>query len=129
MRILVVEDDELSNMALMQALEPDHEVFATHEAESADLVVQNQQFDLILLDINLPGMDGIRFSEIVRCDRYNKNTPIVAVSGMDTADVLDKVRDHGFRAFIKKPYSLKALREAIELYGSGTQQSDFRVFA
>jgi CheY-like chemotaxis protein len=130
LKILVVEDDEISNMAMMQALEREHEVFATREAESADLVLQNQKFDLILLDINLPGMDGIRLSEVVRSDSVNRDTPIVAVSGMDSEDVLKRVRDHGFRAFIKKPYSLQTLREAIQVYGVGNMAApEFRIMA
>ena len=132
MRILIVEDDEFSNLALMQLLEADHEVFATREAESADLMLQNQQFDLILLDIGLPGMDGLTLSEHVRGETINRATPIVAVSGMEGDEVVSRAMESGFNAFIKKPYSLRALREVLTLYSgmNGLRHLDpsFRIF-
>lgn len=131
MRILVVEDDETSNMALMKALEPEHEVFATREAESADLVLQNQRFDLILMDIGLPGMDGITLTELMRQESANRETPVVAVSGMEGEEVITKARDSGFNAFVKKPYSVRSLREIVQAYGSeppATARLNFRVF-
>jgi two-component system, sensor histidine kinase len=130
-RILIVEDDEFSNLALMHLLESEHEVFATREAESADLVLRNQQFDLILLDIGLPGMDGIALSEHVRHQTINRETPIVAVSGLEGEEVVQRAQTSGFNAFIKKPYTVEALREVLDLYGGtptppGSLQ--FRIF-
>lgn len=131
MRILVVEDDELSNIALMQVLEGEHEVFATREAESAEFVLQNQRFDLILLDINLPGMDGIKLSQLVRSESLNRDTPIVAVSGLEGEEVLQQAQTSGFNAFIRKPYTVRSLREAVQTYGRDNWKNEpqqFRVF-
>lgn len=130
MRILVVEDDEFSKMALMQVLEREHEVFATREAESADLMLRNQQFDLILLDIGLPGMDGIELSKIVRCASVNRDTPIVAVSGLEGEEIVRRARDSGFNAFIRKPYTLRSLREVVDAYTKSAveRQLDFAIY-
>lgn len=132
MRILIVEDDEFSNLALMQVLEPDHEVFATREAESANLMLHNQRFDLILLDIGLPGMDGIALSEHVRGETINCGTPIVAVSGMEGEDVVTRAMHSGFNAFIRKPYTVSVLREVLAMFSSVNTDrigsSGFRTF-
>lgn len=118
LRILVVEDDEISNMMLMHVLEREHEVFATREAESADFMLRNQSFDLVLLDIALPGMNGLELAESLKQRDPKCSTPIVAVSGLDGEEIVDRAHKSGFSAFIRKPYTLNSLKDVLSTYSA-----------
>ena len=120
MRILVVEDDEISNMMLMQVLEREHEVFATREAESADFMLRNQNFDLVLLDIALPGMNGLELAQSLKKRDPKYSTPIVAVSGLDGEEIVERAQRSGFSAFIRKPYTLTSLKDVLSTYCAAT---------
>lgn len=110
--ILVAEDNPANQIIIrrmVQFLEADVEV--VNNGLEAINRIQAHHFDLVLMDINMPGMDGITATRQLRTDGYN--LPIVAL----TAAVIDEERracsEAGMNGFIAKPVRIETLREAI----------------
>ena len=108
-RILLVEDDETLRQSLSEQLQL-HEEFETVEADSgasALSAAKGQRFDLVLLDIGLPDMDGREVCRLMR--RGGIKTPIVMLTGADTeADTILGL-DSGANDYITKPFRLGVL--------------------
>ncbi|MDA8224326.1 MAG: response regulator [Betaproteobacteria bacterium] len=105
MRVLIVEDDELLAAGLMRVLE--HSGYAVDRAsngEQADHALTVDHFDLVVLDIGLPGMDG--FSVLKRLRSRGESCPVMILTARD--DVADKVRglDSGADDYLVKPFVL-----------------------
>jgi DNA-binding response OmpR family regulator len=108
-RILLVEDDEALRRSLAEQLRL-HEEFDTVEAASAGEALEltkGQRFDLILLDLGLPDMDGREACRLMR--RSAVKTPIIMLTGADTeADTILGL-DSGANDYITKPFRLGVL--------------------
>ncbi|MFZ4861281.1 response regulator transcription factor [Sphingobacterium sp. Mn56C] len=113
MQILVVEDDKRISDFLIKGLQENgYMVTLCRSAEDVLSDFSNIQWDLIILDIMLPGMDG---TQLVQTLRYKKNfTPILMVSALNT--VQDKVAalDYGADDYITKPFHFDELLSRIK---------------
>ncbi|MDM8259009.1 response regulator transcription factor [Limosilactobacillus vaginalis] len=106
-RILIIEDEE--NLAKFVEMELKHEGYETDAELDGRAGLQaalNQDFDLILLDLMLPELNGI---EVARRVRELKNTPIIIMTARDS--VIDRVSgfDHGADDYIVKPFAIEEL--------------------
>jgi two-component system cell cycle response regulator DivK len=112
--ILVIEDNEM-NMKLMRAvLETGHyRMLEAIDAETGLRLVREQRPDLILMDIQLPGMDGLSAAKIIKADSDLKDIPIFAVTGFGMASDKEKAADIGLAGYIVKPFSVKGLLETL----------------
>ena len=115
--ILIVEDNE-KNMKLVRDILR-HNGHATLEAvtggEGVRLALQERP-DLILMDIQLPDIDGIAALRQIREDRALDAVPVVAVSASVMPDDQQKIVNSGFDAFITKPINLKQFQETVQRF-------------
>ena len=114
MKVLVIEDNPIdSKLARAVVQMSGHDSFAHSSAEGALEALRSYQPDVILLDLNLPGADGIRFAQELRCHRDTRNIPIVAVTAYPhqyrRADVLSA----GCATCIIKPINTRKLVEQL----------------
>ena len=109
--VMVVEDDSILLSLLKQMLRSQgFEVVPAHSAEEGLAELSNAHADLILTDIHLPGMDGIRLTQALRAsDRY-QTTPIVLMTGAGDDDLLEEAFKAGCDDYIPKPFSATVLR-------------------
>ncbi|HWH81156.1 MAG TPA: response regulator [Burkholderiaceae bacterium] len=115
--ILIVEDNE-KNMKLVRDI-LQHQGHTTLEAATgADGVrlALAQRPDLVLMDIQLPDIDGISALREIRRDRALDAMPVLAVSASVMPDEQQKVVTSGFDAFITKPINLKQFRETVQRF-------------
>ncbi|MCI8513024.1 MAG: response regulator transcription factor [Lachnospiraceae bacterium] len=102
-RILIVEDDlqvcEILQFYLMQTKQ--YDVTVVHSAESALCIVQNGRYDAILLDVMLPGEDGIAFCEKIRKKIY---CPIIFISCLNDDETIVRALNMGGDDYIVKPF-------------------------
>lgn len=113
-RIYVVEDDENIRELLKVALEGfGYEIMAYEAAESALIDMKLKKPDLVLLDIMLPGMDGLTAIKTMKEDHQLKNVPIICLTAKDKE--LDKVigLDIGADDYITKPFGVLELAARI----------------
>lgn len=106
--ILYVEDNS-ANLELMEAIIDRMEglnLVSAYSAEQGIEMAIAQQPDLILMDINLPGMDGIAAKKILDGIDLLKNIPVVGISANAMKSDIDKGMAAGFKAYLSKPFNV-----------------------
>jgi len=106
-RILVVEDEVDTRMVLGKFLTvAGHEVIPAANGWEALLVLDTTSVDLILLDVMMPGMDGVTFLQILRQAKKHQQMPVVLVTALDIADVARRTRAFGVLEILPKTQRL-----------------------
>lgn len=112
---LVVDDDVLSLQMVTAAMETANlRSVNVSDPLSALKLIENNRFDLIFADVNMPELDGFEFATKVRASVHHKHTPIVMVTSLNTFEVRTKSATIGANDMIAKPFlhselALKAL--------------------
>lgn len=130
-RILIVEDNA-TNLALVEYLlkAAGYEILAADDGTRGMRMAQESRPDLIICDIQLPGMSGYDVLEQIRADPALKDTPVIALTAFsmpnDRADVLEA----GFDCYLSKPIEPEKFRAQVEAYldpalRSSASPSDF----
>jgi len=111
-RVLIVEDnvDSADSLRDVLALEG-HEVTVAYSGSDALGAAREQQPDVILCDLGLPGMDGFEVARTIRADPKLRDTFLVALSGYALPEDVSRSRDAGFDRHLAKPPSLEALAQ------------------
>lgn len=122
--ILIVEDDESlrASLADQLVLYEDYAPLAVGTAGEALKVIDKQRFDIVLLDIGLPDMDGRETCRLMR--RHGLQAPVIMLTGMDSdADVILGL-DSGANDYIVKPFRIAVLLARIraQLRQHGTSE-------
>lgn len=112
--VLVIEDHEL-NMKLVRAyLEiGSYEVLEAVDAETGIQLAREHHPDLILMDIQLPGMDGLSATRVIKDDQAIRDIPVVAFTGYAMAGDKQTAMEAGCIAHITKPIGLDDFLEAV----------------
>ena len=114
MHILVVEDEYKMAKALQEGLEADsYSVLLAHTGEEGFYLVQAQPFDLVILDVMLPGHDGIEILSTLR--KRGVKTPVLLLTSRDSVE--DRVRglDTGADDYLVKPFAFPELLARIRV--------------
>lgn len=118
-RVLVVEDNLLNMELLTDWLAAHgHTVLKAFNAPDGIKLAENERPDLILMDIALPGMDGVEATRILRSGETSE-IPIIAVTASSMQVNLETLIEVGCEAVVFKPVDFKELREKIERVMSG----------
>ena len=121
-QILIVEDNETNLMIFTDILTAaGYEVLSANSAEDCFQLLKDQDPRLILMDIQLPGMDGL---EAVRCLKKDPDTaslPVVALTAHAMAGHRKKALEVGCCGYITKPIRSREFREKVKLYLEGKQ--------
>jgi DNA-binding response OmpR family regulator len=111
-KILVIEDDEYSRDALAHLLAAEgYEAQSAHDGETGLRLAQEVRPDAIVLDLNLPGMDGRQVIKAIRGDNSLSSVPILVVTG-DDKDAQSAV-EMGADRYLTKPLEFDDLTGAI----------------
>ena len=104
MRLLVVEDDPRLREAIVDTLMlKGHEVCEAPNGVEAIAIVRSQNLDLVLSDINMPGMSGLDAFAKLAEKIETKSIPVVALSADAMGADVKKAMDIGFHSYITKP--------------------------
>lgn len=114
-KVLVIEDNA-ANMKLASLLlrHANHSVLCAVDAEAGLMVARNELPDLILMDIQLPGMDGLAATTILKRDRVTAGIPVIALTAMAMKEDQEKSRQAGCDAYIAKPLGYRQLYATID---------------
>jgi len=108
MKILLLEDDVMLNDAIVEFLQMhNHEVIPFFEGNAALECIKKEQFDLLILDINVPNIDGLKFLEILQQEKIQ--TPAIFISAMRGMEEIAKAYELGCYDYLKKPFHLPEL--------------------
>ena len=101
--VLMVEDNPTNRKLMRDILEIRFEVAEVGSAEEALVFLQQNKPDLIVLDLQSPGMDGLTFASQVKQDPHFQSIPIVAVSAHAMQQEIDKAKAAGCADYVTKP--------------------------
>ncbi|MBU4231730.1 MAG: response regulator, partial [Proteobacteria bacterium] len=112
--ILVVDDNRMNRLMLARGLEPQgHQVsFAEHGRQALEMM-QNQAFDLVLLDIEMPEMNGYEVLEQLNANPHWRDIPVSMISAVDEIDSVVKCIEMGAEDYLTKPVNPVLLRARI----------------
>jgi DNA-binding response OmpR family regulator len=111
-KILVVDDDPDMLEVLRWALSPIGGVLEAADGRTALRLLKSERPRLILLDVAMPGMDGIEVLKRVRA--FDPKVIVVMLTGLCDIEVAKEALDNGARAYITKPFDDRALCEEVE---------------
>ena len=114
-RVLVIEDNA-ANMKLtsLLLLSVGHTVLCAADAETGLTLARADRPDLILMDIQLPGMDGLAATAMLKQDPAPAAIPVIALTAMAMKEDREKTRAAGCDAYIAKPLRYRELYAAID---------------
>ncbi len=113
--ILIVEDNEKNMKLVRDVLQV--KGYSTVEAGTAEEGIKftaEHKFDLILMDIQLPGMNGIDALHLLRADAATAAIPVIAVTASVMQQDKKQIMEAGFDAYIGKPINLKEFLETVQ---------------
>ena len=115
--ILVIEDNKL-NMKLVNGLIKigKYRMLEAVDAESGIELIREQRPDLVLMDIQLPGMDGLSATKIIKEDPDLKDIPIVALTSFAMQGDEEKALAAGCTGYITKPIDTRKFLETVSQY-------------
>jgi CheY-like chemotaxis protein len=110
MRILVVDDSSDTVDMLRRLFEMDGALVTTARggAEALEIAVE-KDFDVVLSDISMPGMDGFEFVRRLRQLAKQRDVPVIALTGFGRAEDIDRARAEGFLSHVTKPIEVNSL--------------------
>lgn len=113
-KVLVVDDNRASReliRAILKTVRCDI-IEATNGAQALDLIAQEQP-DLVLLDVDMPGLDGLAVVRKIREDTVLADLPVVAVTASAMGGDREKCIAAGFTAYLTKPMRAAILRQQV----------------
>ena len=113
-RILIVEDNPRNLKLVRDVLQvKGHATLEAGTAEEGIRIAGEQHPDLILMDIHLPGMNGIDALRALRSDPATAAIPVIAVTASVMQDDRRMIVEAGFNAYVGKPINLREFLEAV----------------
>lgn len=119
-RILVVEDNAVNSLVIERMLSRlGHSVDLVSDGESAIVQVRDSDCQLVLMDINMPGLDGLQATRQIRSLRTDRaKIPIIALTASALSDDRQDCLRAGMDDFLSKPISIEALKSAIQKWST-----------
>jgi two-component system, cell cycle response regulator DivK len=107
-KVLLVEDNP-ANMALAVFLleSAGHTVIKATDAEAGLTLARDEQPHLILMDIQLPGMDGLEATKLLKLDQATRDIPVIALTALAMKGDEERIRAAGCDGYIAKPLAYK----------------------
>lgn len=119
--VLMVDDDPELCEEVMGALEcTGYKVSCVHRGEEAIQAISKEDFDIVLMDLKMPGMGGLEAFEGIK--KIKPLLPIIMVTGALPSEVVEKFRKTDFAAVIYKPFDIEKLVEGIENLAGGEKK-------
>jgi two-component system cell cycle response regulator DivK len=120
--ILVVEDNERNLKLLRDVLEyAGYDVRTARTAEEGINLAVKERPDLVLMDLMLPGMDGVEALHRLRASAQTADIPVVAVTAQAMKQDRERISLAGFNGYVEKPISVRAFSDQVRRILSGEE--------
>lgn len=110
-RVLVIEDEELLGKSLREALESEYDASLAVSGESGLEIMSELQPDLVLLDVRLPGIDGVE--TLRRIKAVHPDVMVIMMTAYGTMETIVETIRLGASTFVKKPFKMGEIRHAV----------------
>ena len=116
-RILIVDDNKTNLKLASDVLAFEgYEILNASDAESAQEIIRNMPPDLILMDIALPGMDGLTLTRLLKADQSTQHIVVIALTAFAMKGDDARAREAGCDGYITKPIDTRTLPNAVVGY-------------
>ncbi|MBN2284161.1 MAG: sigma-54-dependent Fis family transcriptional regulator [Deltaproteobacteria bacterium] len=122
-RILIIDDEEAIRDACTQVLRAEHSIDSTADGPSGLKMARENAYDLILLDVRLPKLDGMEILRRLKEDDRSE-TPIIIITGFGTVELAVKAMRRGASDVLTKPFSAQELKKAVANALEGRELQD-----
>ena len=112
-RILIVDDDPEIRTLVAVTLGDSHTILEAADGVEALYLARKEAFDLVLLDVMMPKMDGFEACRQLKGDPLTMNTPVILLTARGTRDDLEMGREAGADDYFVKPFSPIALLDKV----------------
>jgi excisionase family DNA binding protein len=113
--ILVVDDEELIRSLIRETLEDlGHRVVSAETSSEGIELVKQQDFDLVFLDLKMPGMDGAELFSQIRT--IKPKLPVTIITGYPESDMMVRALAHGPFGVMKKPFGESEIISAVDIF-------------
>ena len=101
--LLIVDDNRVERMKLTRMLESEgNTISVANDGYQALEILRERTFDLVLLDVVMPGMDGFQVLQAMKAESAMPRTPVIMISAMDESDISAKCASLGAEDYISK---------------------------
>ncbi|MEA3498620.1 MAG: response regulator [Campylobacterota bacterium] len=108
--ILLIDDSAFMRRMLRGILSPKRfNIYEAKDAQMGEIVLDEEDIHLLLLDYEMPGMNGIELLEKIKKDTKYLELPVIMLSGNDSKEVISRALKHGASDFLKKPFVTEEL--------------------
>jgi len=115
-KILIVEDDKNINRLMTLSVGKGFEIRNAYDGNEAMEMIRNDKPDLVILDLMLPGVDGLEICKTIKRDPALKDIVVIIVSAMDATSNRFKGIKYGADYYIKKPFDPEELRSLVTIF-------------
>lgn len=123
-KVLIVEDSKLLHKMYEVMLQQFVLVHATDGREGLDRLAEQRDVDLVLLDLNMPNMDGLEFLARMKADPLMRDVTVVIVSTEGREEDTIRGIEAGAAAYIRKPFRKEEILDVIAKVGESQLRSD-----
>ncbi|GGW54113.1 phospho-acceptor domain-containing protein [Winogradskyella epiphytica] len=115
-RVLVVDDNKINLLITKKNIEKieRHYCDTASDGKESICMVKEKDYDLILMDINMPDMDGYEVSKHIRM--FNSQIPIIALTALNSREIILKTQEAGINQIITKPYNFEEFKSIVLSY-------------
>ena len=113
-QVLIVDDEETLTWSLAKSLAHDretYEVTTVNDGETALSVIDQQPFDVVVLDIRLPGINGL--DVLMNIKEHKPSTKVIIMTAYGSIDIREKAKARGSLYYIEKPFEIEQMRNLI----------------
>ena len=115
MKILIVDDDAKTRKLLRAMLQNSgYEIIEAENGEQGIKLAKENIPDLILMDIEMPVMDGMSAFKVIHADESTKNIPVIALTSYAMKGDKEKFLAEGFNSYISKPIDVKEFLKIVK---------------
>jgi CheY-like chemotaxis protein len=118
-KVLVVDDSKLMHKMYEVMLRQHSLVYALDGREALDRLSEHPDIDLVLLDVNMPNMNGLEFLAQLRADRAWADLPVIIISTVGRDEDAARGLEAGAAAYIKKPFNSEEILAVIARLETG----------
>ncbi|WP_461450092.1 PAS domain S-box protein [Mucilaginibacter sp.] len=120
LNVLVVDDNQINRILVNKVLQKWGTTvdFAENGQEAVDKITSNMNYDVVLMDVHMPVMDGLEATKVIRgkAEAYFQQLPIIALTASMLTSEVNKMSDAGMNDFILKPFDAKTLFDKLNKY-------------
>ncbi len=115
--ILIVDDSATMRAMIKRILGmagvPVAQLYEAGDGLAALGILATAKVDLVLADLNMPGMTGVQMTHEMRQDEQLRDIPVIVISAEPNIDRLEQLKKDGVQAYVRKPFTPEAIRDAV----------------